>query len=203
MILVYDCEIARAIPRKNKPPIHGIKYCGGWRDFEGMGIACICVYDYQTDSTHVFCMDNLGGFLDLVEERQVIVGYNNWNFDDPLVDAHGVHIPDKKSYDLYKEIYLAHGYSFADRVGGLKLENCAKVNLGGRSKTDDPAMAPVNWQRGKIGAVIDYCMADVFMIRDLLDLVIEGRFISPHTKRRLQVRPPRKYQKYCIKGLKT
>jgi hypothetical protein len=78
----------------------------------------------------------------------------------------------------------------AKRVGGLKLDDCVKANFKGRTKTDDAAMAPVNWQRGSIGTVIDYCMFDVLLTRDLLDLVIEGRFRSPKTGRRLEVKPP-------------
>lgn len=191
MMLVYDCEIARAIPAKNTLPIRGIRYCEGWRDFEGMGIACIAVYDYKTDDVRVFCYDNLSSFQDLVDARSVVVGYYNWNFDDPLVEAHGVRIPEEKSYDLYREIYKAHGYSFAKREHGLKLGDCARVNLNGRDKTDDPAMAPVNWQRGLVGTVIDYCIQDVMMVRDLLDLVIAGEFLSPKTKRLLRVRPPK------------
>jgi hypothetical protein len=190
-MIVYDCEIQNAIPVKNKEPIRGIKYCKGWRDFEGMGIACIAAYDYDEDVTRVFCSDNLVEFQELVMGTDVVVGYHNWNFDDPLVEAFGVMIPEKKSYDLYKEIYKAHGYTPAQRKGGLKLGDVARVNLNGRDKTDDGAMAPFNWQNGKIGTVIDYCIQDVMLARDLLDLVIKGRLASPITRRILRVKPPR------------
>ena len=189
-MLVYDCEIARAIPVKNKAPMRGVRYCDGWRDFTGMGVAVIACYDYKTVEVRIFCMDNLKGFQELIDERSVVVGNHNWDFDDPLVEAHGVRIPEKKSYDLYKEIYKAHGYKASDRVGGLKLGDCARANLNGRDKTEDPAMAPVYWQRGMVGTVVDYCIQDVMIVRDLLDLVIDGKFISPHTKRVSKVRPP-------------
>ena len=190
-MIVYDCEIARAIPDKKKSPMRGIKYCRGWRDFPGMGIACAVAFDYETDGFRVFCSDNLDSFQDLVDSSDVVVGYHNWNFDDPLMEAHGVMIDDKKSYDLYKEIYVAHGYTPAQRMHGLKLGDVARANLRGQDKSDDPAMAPVNWQRGMIGSVIDYCMQDVLLTRDLLDLVIKGRLVSPKNGRILRVRPPR------------
>jgi DEAD/DEAH box helicase domain-containing protein len=156
-----------------------------------MGIACIAAYDYDADVFRVFCEDNLGAFAELAERVDVVAGYNNRRFDNPLVAAHGVHISDKKSYDLYKEIYAAHGYKPADRVRGLKLGDCARANLNGQDKSEDGAMAPVLWQQGQIGRVIDYCMRDVALTRDLLDLVMEGRFVSPKTRRRLKVRPPK------------
>jgi hypothetical protein len=99
-LIVYDCEIIRGIPTKGTKKISGIRYCAGWRDFEGMGIACIVAYDYDIDGFRVFCNDNLGGFEDLVDSTDVVVGYHNWNFDDPLVEAHGIMIPVEKSYDL-------------------------------------------------------------------------------------------------------
>jgi hypothetical protein len=105
------------------------------------------------------------------------------------MEANKIRIPDKKSYDLYKEIYAAHGYTPAQRVGGLKLDDCAAENLG-QKKTEDGAQVPIMWQGGSIGTVIDYCLHDVMLIRDLLDLVIEGKFRSPKTGRILRVRPP-------------
>jgi hypothetical protein len=189
-MIVYDCEIIRAIPNKKEERVRGIKYCKGWRDFEGMGVACIAVYDYNISSFRIFCKDNLEGFKELVQSTDMIVGYHNWNFDDLLVEAYGIEIPDKKSYDLYKEIYKAHGFTAAGRVGGLKLDDCIKANFPGLAKTEDGAMAPIMWQQGKIGTVIDYCINDVFMTRNLLDLVMRDRFVSPKTGRRLRVRGP-------------
>lgn len=189
-MIVYDCEIICAIPQKKKPKVSGVRYCGGWRDFTGMGISVIACYDYNTDDVRVFCMDNLGSFQDLIDSRKVVVGYHNWNFDDPLVEAHGIKLPDKKSYDLYKEIYAAHGYKPAQRVGGMKLGDCVQANLNDRGKLGDGAMAPILWQQGKVGTVIDYCIRDVLLTRDLLDLVIDDKFISPKTRRFLKVKKP-------------
>jgi hypothetical protein len=190
-MIVYDCEIVRAIPDKKKDRLRGIQYCKGWRDFAGMGVACVVAYDYDTDGFRVFCEDNLDAFQRMIHLVDVVVGYHNWNFDDPLMEAHGVKIPDKKSYDLYKEIYKAHGFKLAKRVGGMKLDDVARANFPDRGKTGDGAMAPIHWQRGLIGRVIDYCMGDVLLTRDLLDLVIRGELRSPKTGRILRVRPPK------------
>lgn len=190
-MIVYDCEIKNAIPNKKVPPVGSIRYCKGWRDFTGMGVAVVCAYDYDTDGFRVFCDDNLKEFQELVMGTDVVVGYYNWNFDDPLMEAHGVRIPDEMSYDLYKEIYKAHGYKPSERVHGLKLGDVARANLNGMDKSDDGALAPMNWQWGKVGTVIDYCLRDVLLTRDLLNLAIKGRLVSPITRRILRMRLPK------------
>jgi hypothetical protein len=34
-LLIFDCEIRKAIPPKEGERIPGIDYCGGWDDFPG------------------------------------------------------------------------------------------------------------------------------------------------------------------------
>lgn len=189
-MIVYDCEIIKAIPSKKERKLTGIMYCKGWRDFDGMGVACVAAYDYETNGIRVFCEDNLADFQELVDSTDWVVGYHNWNFDDMLMEAHGVEIPEEKSYDLYREVYKAHGYKPSQRVSGLKLDQLAAANFPYRGKSGEGAMAPINWQQGKIGAVIDYCINDVLLTRDLLNLAIKGRLISPKTRRVVRVKPP-------------
>ena len=40
-MIIYDCEIIKAIEDKKHPRIEGIEYCDGWKDFTGMGLACV------------------------------------------------------------------------------------------------------------------------------------------------------------------
>lgn len=59
-MLVYDCEIEKAILGKRESRIDGIEYYAGWDDFKHMGISVIGAYDYKTDRYRVFCKDNFG-----------------------------------------------------------------------------------------------------------------------------------------------
>jgi len=45
--IIYDIEIAKAIPSKSEPKEEGVEYCKGWGDHAGMGIACLCAHDYR------------------------------------------------------------------------------------------------------------------------------------------------------------
>ena len=177
-MLVFDCEIINGIEndvRKRKP---GIRYCEGWTDFVGMGISCICAYDFRAHRHRVFLEDNFHVFSQLVAERELVVGFNNHRFDDPLCMAHGIHIPAGKSFDLMEAILCGVGHD-RDRHRGLSLDNIARVNLN-RGKAGAGEDAPALWQKGKYGAVIDYCLNDVFLTSRILQLVLSvGSIMDP------------------------
>lgn len=180
--IVYDCEIRKAIKKKDDPGLPGIEYCGGWRDYEGMGISVIGVYDYVEDRYRVFCADNFKAFQDLVNSRKVIVGFNSLGFDNRLCEANGLEVPDDRSYDLLSRAWVAAGLGpkwGGGAYAGFGLDACAKANFGAQ-KSGHGAMAPVDWQRGNIGAVIDYCLNDVRLTKRLFDLVLkQGGFTNP------------------------
>ena len=183
-MIVYDCEIEKAIPQRNEPRIQGIKYCHGWRDFEGMGISVIVAYDFLSHEYRVFCQDNLYDFQELVRRSEIIVGFNNNSFDDQLCKANGIYIPPEKSYDLLSEIWTGVGLprSYKSiKQAGFGLDACSKAN-GGHTKSGHGALAPIQWQQGKNGAVIDYCLHDVWLTVILLKKVIrKGEINHPKT----------------------
>ena len=54
--IVYDTEIKKGILGKNEQAIPNIEYCAGWRDFENMGISCLCAHDLAADRIQVFML---------------------------------------------------------------------------------------------------------------------------------------------------
>lgn len=204
-LLVYDCEIIRAIP----PPagqerLPGIEYCKGWEDHENMGISVIGAYDYQEQRYRVFLQDNFNEFQRLLKEREILVGFNNINFDDKLIAANGFRLPVTedlfafRSYDLLREIWRAAGSDpdgpfKKDTQAGFGLDACGLANFG-CGKTGDGANAAVDWQRGLHGRVIDYCINDVILTKRLLDQVLRiGVVFDPRGHYReipLKVRGP-------------
>ncbi|MBF0121769.1 MAG: hypothetical protein HQK79_23305 [Desulfobacterales bacterium] len=201
-MLVYDIEIKKAILGKNEQPIKGIEYAADWNDYEGMGIAVICAYDYQTERTRVFCEDNFKEFQDLVNKRATIVGFNSIKFDNCLCRANGIEVYDYNSYDILHEIWraLGLGYDFDQSIHeGFGLDATFRANFPNQiGKTGTGGMAPVNWQRGKIGSVIDYCINDVRMTRLLLNkIILKGGLTNPkNCQQFLRIDPPKEYNNY-------
>ena len=194
-MLLYDVEIERPVPddrHRDREP--GIEYCNGWKDYTGMGVAVACAWDGHENAYRVFLKDNLYELQNLIDRHSRVVGFNNHRFDDPLMRAHGVMIPDEKSYDLLTEILRANGNGrfSPNACAGYGLDAVARANLErGKGKSGSGDLAPVLWQRGCRGAVIDYCMRDVYLLKSLMDCVIgDGGLICPRSGQFIRVRGP-------------
>lgn len=192
--LVYDLEIKRAIPPRDGSMELGVEYCEGWEDYAGMGIACVGVWDCLENVPLIFCEDNLSDFQRLVNQRQLCVGFNSIKFDNHVLDAHGIEIPRHQSYDLLRELWISDGlnpdqFNFKTH-GGYSLEKCCNVNFG-TGKSGDGALAPLNWQQGKIGNVVSYCLRDVMLTRRLfLRAATQGGIKHPKTGEIVNLKVP-------------
>lgn len=193
-MIVFDIEIKKGILGKNETRHPDIEYCKGWNDHQAMGISVICAYDYGENRYRVFCADNMPGFQGLVNRHNVIVGFNNISFDNQVCKANGIVVPEDKSFDLLREIWKAAGLGPVFRYPshlGYGLDAVVKANFPQYGKTGHGAMAPVQWQRGQIGAVIDYCASDVWLTKLLMDMVLAGKPIKcPKTGEPLAIEPP-------------
>lgn len=186
--IIYDCEIKNAIPTKDEPIRPNINYCKGWTDFLGMGIAVISVYDYHVGQYRIFCEDNLNDFAALVDDSDLVITFNGEHFDNKLIGAHGIEFDPSKNWDLYKIAKEAAGAGRYDK--GYKLDDFAYINLR-VSKKQSGAVAPILWQQGKIGAVIDYGLTDSWLLKKLVDIVVEtGALTDPRTGRKISLSIP-------------
>lgn len=183
--IVYDCEIKNCIPTGDRLDniMSQLRFCKGWDDFAGMGISCICVYDYGEGMFRIFLHDNLDDFAALAARREYVIGYNSSTFDDKLCEAHGIKV--QTTFDLYHEIKIAAGYKPGARIRGYKLAEVAQINLE-KGKYAEGDQAPVLWQQRKPGTVIDYCMRDVQLTKMLFDRKQE--LIDPVTHKPLTTR---------------
>lgn len=194
-MIIYDIEIKKAIVDKRNPRIEGIEYCEGWHDHANMGISTVCAYDYATSQSRVFCEDNLEDFTSLINRAQCAISFNGIAFDNAVLTHSNIHIPPEKCYDLLVELWVSAGLSrcfvYPTHVG-FGLDKTAQINLGA-NKSGNGAQAPVDWQRGKVGKAIDYCLRDVWLTKGLVDLVMQrGYLLDPRDPtHRLEIRDPR------------
>lgn len=198
-MLIYDVEICNAVPPRGGRLLEGVRYCAGWDDFPGMGVACVCVYDFIRDCPRVFLQDNLADFVELADRHECLVGYNNMRFDNQVLratlQAAGLPpLPEDRSYDLLREIWRSAGLSDVFHPathGGFGLDAVCKANFNYAAKTGNGSDAPIWYQRGEIGKLVDYCLADVFLTKRLLDRVLRcGQLRDPKTGQWLSIRKP-------------
>ena len=213
-MLVYDIEIKKAIQGRGEKKLEGIIYCDGWDDHPNMGISTVCAYDYDQDRYRAFGDDNIEEFGELICDHDIIVGFNNIKFDNAVIAAEaakaegmlGIDPPaqgpdgftasikemlDKKSYDILIEIWVGAGlgreFKYPDSTG-YSLDAMVKKNGIPTGKTGNGALAPVQYQRGEIFTVVDYCLSDVWLTKELLDLILEyGKLFSPKNGKILDI----------------
>jgi hypothetical protein len=172
----YDCEIIKAIPNPGEANIPGIQYCKGWQDYENMGVSVIGYwfedeFGFQNlDIPLYFQAQRKEKLQDMVDSAERIVGFNSLAFDDKLLKANGVNV--ETTYDLLCEVRIASGqpphFTKGETRAGYSLNALAKANLD-YCKTGDGANAAILWQQGRHQEVIDYCINDVRILKDLYD----------------------------------
>lgn len=181
--LVYDIEIIKAVPGR-EPRVDGIEYCEGWDDHQNMGVSCICAYDYKTSRFRVFTAERFAEFGELMRERSPLIGHNIIGFDNKVLHACGISQPPLESfcYDTLVELWVGAGLGrtwSGSRHAGFSLDATALANFG-QQKTGHGALAPVDWQRGLWGKVIDYCLEDVRLTKRLFErMAFHGFVVDP------------------------
>lgn len=205
-ILVYDCEIIKAVmpDYANQAKIVGIEYCDGWHDHSNMGISVIGTYNNWTKESIAYVnfddilpMDKesswrpLNEFQELLNQADVLVGFNNQSFDDNLIKANGFTIPENiLNYDILVEIWKAVGieppFVYPTHAGYSLKQTCEANGLP--PKTGDGANAAVQWQRGEHKKVIDYCLNDIKITTELLRKIMsnDGWLVNPKNKIKLR-----------------
>lgn len=180
-VLIYDLEIIHCIPTR-EPRQANFSYCGGWRDFEGMGISCAAYTWLDSDEPPIVFewKDSFDrqSFVAALVKADIVCGFNSVNFDDRLLAANGVYC--HTNYDLLLECRLAAYDSFDYRAQPrghtLSLDSICKAN--GLEKTGHGALAPQWWQAGRRQDVLEYAQNDAAITKAALALAVRGKKVE-------------------------
>jgi DNA polymerase elongation subunit (family B) len=85
-ILIYDIECATYGASVNDIHLHKFKYAGA--------------YSYKTNK--YYFLQDLDELQELINSHKVIVGFNNYRYDNPILERHGIDFKYKIIIDLYK-----------------------------------------------------------------------------------------------------
>lgn len=186
-LVVYDCEIKHCIPDGKNPVPAGVMCCQGWTDYLGMGISLITAYIFG-EGYRVFLPDNIEEFKQLaVDPNVILAGFHNHRFDDRLIEAClGIQIDKGRSWDLLREIAKAAGLNPDGVPHGYGLNAMCEANFLPK-KTGHGALAPILWQDGRIGTLVDYGLGDTTRTVKLIELAVDQRLRSPIDFRRMTI----------------
>jgi DEAD/DEAH box helicase domain-containing protein len=142
---------------------------GGWDHIDKLGISVACAYDSKTDQFTSYRENELKTLIDLCEER-LVVGYNIRGFDLPVMVPYGL---DPQRLDVFDIMYDLQTLT---RQQFMKLEAVARGTLGA-GKSADGLLAVEWWKTGQVQKIIDYCLQDVKVTRDVFQFGRQNGFV--------------------------
>lgn len=146
-----------------------VQEVGGWDHVDKLGISVACAYDSKTDQFTSYQEHELGRLIDLCADR-LVVGYNIRGFDLPVMVPYGLK---PQSLDVFDLLYDLEALT---RQRYLKLEAVARGTLG-TGKSADGLMAVEWYKSGQIQKIIDYCLQDVKVTRDVFQYGRQNGFV--------------------------
>ena len=176
-IAVFDLEI--------KKPIE--ECSGGWGSYGEMGVSVLCLYDYLTGRYRVFDDHNMREGLEILALHDIVVGFNTVNFDWRVLQAtYPQMVRVSRDFDILREIWKSRGLDpdhFDYRThGGFKLDDVAYDTIGLR-KTGNGAHAPLLYKEGRWAELVDYCLQDVKLEKEVFEFIVSNGYIIRHQNR--------------------
>lgn len=179
--IVLDVEIQKNIDQCSR----------GWDSTDEMGVGVAVVYEYIGNRFKIYGPDDIEKLKERLMKADKISGFNIWKFDYQVIWG----VPGNtrieelrsKTNDILVNIWHNLGLRtdiFTGAHKGWSLDNVVKGTLG-RSKSGNGADAPGWFQQGLHHKLIDYCLEDVALERDLATHIEEYKFVLHPTKGRL------------------
>ena len=137
----------------------------GSSDPAALDISVVCTYDSETDSYASFLQEDFTDLWQILEHADMLIGFNSNHFDIPLLNKYYPgDLRHVKSLDLLSEVYDSLGRR-------IKLDSIAEATLG-KKKSGHGLQALTWWHNGERQKVIDYCIDDVRITKEIYDFAI-------------------------------
>ncbi len=136
---------------------------GGQRNAAALGISLVGVYDYNDAKYKVFREKDLGEFLKLLRETELLIGFNSKSFDNAVLQPYYQDFDLSKipHLDILEEIYKSLGHR-------LKLDSVAQSTLyEGKSGSGLDAIHYYNM--GDWASLAKYCLQDVRVTKEVYE----------------------------------
>lgn len=131
-------------------------------DLSNQEITVVGIHDSSTDQYSSFLRDELSNLWPILEQSEMLIGYNSDHFDIPILNKYYTGDLTKiKSLDLLKEIKNVLGRR-------LRLDSVAEGTLG-KGKIGHGLDAQKWWASGDFEKVREYCLDDVRITKELYD----------------------------------
>ncbi len=148
---------------------------GGWRHCHLMRVSVAGVYDTLEERFRTFREDQVDDLLALLEEADLVVGFNIKRFDYDVLKGYTVKDLKKlPTFDILEDIHQRLGY----RLG---LDHLAVETLR-RSKSGDGLQALEWFKTGQMERLSEYCLLDVEITKALFEYGLANGHLIYRTK---------------------
>ena len=137
----------------------------GSNDPKDLDVSVGCAYDSQTDTYTTVTVDEIHKLWPILEQAEVLVGYNSNHFDIPLLNKYYPGDLTKiKSIDLLEDIRISLGRR-------LRLDSVAQATIGAK-KSGNGLQAIKWWREGDIDSIKKYCKQDVKVTKEVFEFAL-------------------------------
>ena len=136
-----------------------------------LDISLLVIYDYLDEQYKTFTEKNMADLWPILEETDLLIGYNSNHFDIPLLNKYYPgELAAVGSLDLLTEIKNSLGRS-------IRLDNIAEATLGvGKS---GHGLQAVEWYKnGEMDKIEQYCRDDVKVTKDIYEYMLKNGHVK-------------------------
>jgi len=135
-----------------------------------LDMSVVCAYFYETDSWQSYTQETVSELFKRLEHCDGIIGYNTISFDIPVLNRYYPGDLLKISQiDLLAIIERSLGFR-------IKLDDVAAATIGTR-KSAHGLLAVEWWKQGRVQDVIDYCLQDVKVTKEVYEFGLKNGYI--------------------------
>lgn len=163
-IIYFDIETRR-----------GAEEVGGWGNKHLMQMAVGVIYDSLERNYFTFLEEDVDQLIERLMQADLVIGFNLINFDYPVLQPYtNLDLKNIKTFDMLQDIQ--------DRLGfRLSLNHLAKNTLKIEKIAD--GLQSLRWfKEGKIEKVIEYCIKDVEITRELFRFGVKNNHLLFESK---------------------
>ncbi|MDA0207830.1 MAG: ribonuclease H-like domain-containing protein [bacterium] len=135
-----------------------------------LNVSVICAYFYETDTWESFLEDEVAQLCKRLEDCDRVIGYNTIGFDLPVMNRYYAgDLLKLPQCDMLDHIHKSLGFR-------IKLDDVAAATIG-TSKSAHGLLAVQWWKEGRVQDVIDYCMQDVKVTKEVYEFGCKHGYI--------------------------
>jgi DEAD/DEAH box helicase domain-containing protein len=175
----FDLEIRRTV-----------ESCGGWEEVKKTGgVSMLCIWDSMAERPYFYDDSSLSDAFEHLERAKVVVSFNGEWFDIPLLQNHlGRHARLVEHIDVFSLVRRELETS-RKSWKGHGLDALCRNTLG-TGKTGSGERAPHLAAEGKWAELVNYCLSDVLLTRDLCNFIRKEGYVIDKDGDRLPIALP-------------